>query len=139
MVYDELTKQFVPRYGYKGANQGIEDHAIVEVKAGQDPYADPWAAAKEEKKERIAKNESRRLRNIERTEVGKGRGKKGKITTYGETQRLLLSSWLDPESVPGIPIEIVAQDSKKMQGKRGKSGVRQALSLAQHSTASMGR
>lgn len=85
MVFDELTKQFVPRYGYKGANQGIEDHAIVEVRSGQDPYADPWAAAREEKKERIAKNESRRLRNIERSEVGKGRGKKGKITTYGST------------------------------------------------------
>jgi hypothetical protein len=83
MVFDELTKQFVPRYGYKGANQGIEDHAIVEVRAGQDPYADPWAAAREEKKERIAKNEHKRQRNIERNEVGKGRGKKGKIVAYG--------------------------------------------------------
>jgi hypothetical protein len=169
MVFDELTKQFVPRYGYKANNQGIADQAIVEIKPGQDPFADPWEAAKVEKKERIAKNETKRLRNIERAEVGKGRGKKNKLVTYGLSlppcpslslsvspslslslslslclSLLSLSVYLpclDPESVPGIPLEIVAEDSssKKLQGKRGKSGVRQALSLAQYSTASMGR
>jgi len=41
---------------------------------------------------------------------------------------------LDPTSVPGIPIEL-----NGAAGKRGKGGVRQALQLAQHSTASMGR
>lgn len=83
MVYDDLTKQFVPRYGYKGANHGIEEHAVVEVKPGQDPNVDPWSVAREEKKERIAKNEQRRLRNIERHEIGKGRGKKSKVQSYG--------------------------------------------------------
>jgi hypothetical protein len=151
MVFDELTKQFVPRYGYKANNQGIADHAIVEIKPGQDPFADPWEAAKVEKKERIAKNETKRLRNIERAEVGKGRGKKNKLVTYGLSPPLFLLLALtlslsppmlsDPASVPGIPLEIVAEDShsKKLQGKRGKTGVRQALSLAQYSTASMGR
>ncbi len=85
MVYDDIAKQFVPRYGYKGINQGIDDHVIVEVKKGEDPFADPWASAKVEKKERIAKNEQKRARNIERHEVGKGRGKKSaKSTTYSK-------------------------------------------------------
>lgn len=131
MVYDDIAKQFVPRYGYKGSNQGIDDHVIVEVKKGEDPFADPWASAKVEKKERIAKNEQKRARNIERHEVGKGRGKKGaKSTAY------------NPESIPGIPLEILADDqsaSSKLSGKRGRAGVRQALSLVQHSTASLGR
>lgn len=49
---------------------------------------------------------------------------------------------LDPASVPGIPLEIVADEQSKkssLKGKRGKAGLRQALSLTQYSTASMGR
>ena len=84
MIYDDTTKQFAPRYGYKGVNQGIEDQVIIEVKPGQDPNVDPWSKAKEEKKERINKNEIKRQRNIERNERGKGRGKKGKIESYGK-------------------------------------------------------
>lgn len=41
---------------------------------------------------------------------------------------------LDAEKTAGIPLDMV-----KKGGKRGKDGVRQALQLAQHSTASLGR
>lgn len=41
---------------------------------------------------------------------------------------------VDAEKTAGIPLDMV-----KKGGKRGKEGVRQALQLAQHSTASMGR
>jgi hypothetical protein len=41
---------------------------------------------------------------------------------------------VDPAKIPGIPVELSAKDSK-----RGKDGVRRALQLVQHSTASMGR
>lgn len=40
----------------------------------------------------------------------------------------------DVSSVPGIPLEIVKEKSK-----RGKEGLRKTLQLVQHSTASMGR
>lgn len=40
----------------------------------------------------------------------------------------------DAEKTAGIPIDVVQKGAK-----RGKEGVRQALQLAQHSTASMGR
>lgn len=66
MIFDEETQTYKPRFGYKGINQGIEDHAIVEVKPGQDPYADPWSVARQEKKERIHKNVKHQMRNIER-------------------------------------------------------------------------
>lgn len=128
MVFDEQEGIFKPRFGYKGANKGEEEHAIVEVKAGDDPYADPWEEARRRKKERVSKNEKQRIRNIERLEVGKGRGKKGK---KGE---VLSSSSFDPSEAAGIPLDMV-----KKNGKRGKEGVRQALQLAQHSTASLGR
>jgi hypothetical protein len=41
---------------------------------------------------------------------------------------------IDPKETPGIPLDI---DEKS--AKRGKVGVRRALQLVQHSTASMGR
>ena len=41
---------------------------------------------------------------------------------------------VDAKTTAGIPVDMV-----KKGGKRGKDGVRQALQLAQHSTASMGR
>ncbi|CAE7454954.1 rrbs-1 [Symbiodinium microadriaticum] len=131
MVFDEQTEEYKPRFGYKGINQGEEEHAIIEVGEGQDPYADPWAAARAGKKARVEKNEKHRERNAERLSVGKGRGKKGKhaAVTY------------DPSSVPGIPVNLESSTGSDPSSnrKRGKQGVRSALQLVQHSTASMGR
>jgi hypothetical protein len=47
----------------------------------------------------------------------------------------------DPASVPGIPLNIDAPSSTASDPgpKRGKQGIRNALNLVQHSTASMGR
>ena len=85
MVFDEQTEEYKPRFGYKGINQGEESHAIIEVGEGQDPYADPWAAARASKKARVEKNDKHRERNAERLAVGKGRGKKSKqLKAYGE-------------------------------------------------------
>ncbi len=63
MVHDEDTDEFRPRYGYKRAENGIEEMPIVEVKHGSDPYADPWAAARVDKKERVAKNATNQAKN----------------------------------------------------------------------------
>jgi hypothetical protein len=43
---------------------------------------------------------------------------------------------LDPASVPGIPLDM-GKNGKA--SKRGKNGLKSALQLVQHSTASMGR
>ena len=46
----------------------------------------------------------------------------------------------DPSSVPGIPVNLEGPSSdSSATRKRGKQGVRSALQLVQHSTASMGR
>ena len=142
MIYDEVTGEYKPRWGYKAINNGIEDHAIVEVKTGQDPFADPWAVEKNEKKERVQKNLKKQLKNTMR-------GSDGKIIkpTYGKKIILLwnpnsnyyITNYLyiltiDPVAVPGIPLNL-----NNNSLKRGKDGVRKALQLVQHSTASMGR
>jgi regulator of ribosome biosynthesis len=63
MVWDEDNQEFRPSFGYKRAKGGVEDLPIVEVKAGQDPYADPWAVARKEKKERVNKNLQNQVKN----------------------------------------------------------------------------
>jgi regulator of ribosome biosynthesis len=59
MVYDENNEEYRPRFGYKRANSGIDEIPIVEVKKGQDPFADPWAEAKNDKKNRGQEQELR--------------------------------------------------------------------------------
>jgi regulator of ribosome biosynthesis len=84
MVYDEVEQDFRPRYGYKGANSRIEEHAIVEVKAGQDPNEDPWALARDEKKRRVEKNKLQQVRNVDRAAGRPGKKSKNmKIDAYG--------------------------------------------------------
>jgi regulator of ribosome biosynthesis len=117
MVFDEDSGEYRPRFGYKRAKGGVEDLPIVEVKQGADHFADPWSDARADKKERVQKN----AKNQKRNQVFAQKSAKGK-------------KGYDPESVPGIPVEFSRSNSK-----RGKAGVRKALQLVQHSTASMGR
>jgi Ribosome biogenesis regulatory protein (RRS1) len=75
MIWDDDAKEFRPRYGYKRANSGVDELPIVEVKAGQDPYADPWATSREQKKARVNKNLKNQLKNQLRAMGGKSAGK----------------------------------------------------------------
>eukprot|EP00752_Nemacystus_decipiens_P018305 g16421.t1 len=115
MIWDDDLKEWRPRHGYKRANDGVLNHAIVEVKAGKDPMVDPWSEARAEKKGRVEKNLSNRAKNIERA----GGGAK-----------------------PGIPVDLIPGPKDGSGGapaKRGKANTKGALELVQQSTASMGK
>ena len=103
MVFDETTGAYAPRYGYQRVKKGIEDHAIVEVKPGTDPNADPWEAVKEEKKSKLKKNLKSQRQNINRALKAKGKGNSsaGIVTEY------------EPTKVPGIPIEMTSSSTGK--------------------------
>ena len=67
MIYDEVTQDYVPRWGYKSKKQ-IEDKAlaIIETKPGEDPYQDPFEKRALEKrllKERQKLNEMKNDQN----------------------------------------------------------------------------
>ena len=71
MVWCEVTKSWKPRWGYMSAKKladinknGESKDWVREVKDGDDMEVDPWTKEKREKKERIAKNEHARLKNI---------------------------------------------------------------------------
>ncbi|GFT19852.1 ribosome biogenesis regulatory protein homolog [Nephila pilipes] len=63
VVWDSTTKDWKPRFGYQSIKNKNADW-IKEIPDNGDQNIDYFAKAKEEKKERIAKNEYQRLRNI---------------------------------------------------------------------------
>ncbi|PKI85586.1 Rhodanese- sulfurtransferase [Malassezia vespertilionis] len=66
MIFDEESQKWVPRWGYKGANKTLDDQWLVEVPNTADDEFRPDKAAARELKERRAKNETQRQRNIAR-------------------------------------------------------------------------
>lgn len=66
-MYDEETGEWVPRWGYKGANKKDENQWLVELSnrpEGQDEELEnPRTALKKDRKARIKANEGRRVRN----------------------------------------------------------------------------
>ncbi|KAJ8318653.1 hypothetical protein KUTeg_003744 [Tegillarca granosa] len=71
MVWDEKNKEYRPRWGYKRANDETQEW-VLEVPDTADPMEDQFDKKRKEKKERVAKNELQRLRNIARSIPGVG-------------------------------------------------------------------
>lgn len=136
MVYDDEQEQFAPRYGYKRAKAGEEESYVMEVKKGQDPYADPWEAAREEKKKRIEKNKNARDKNLQRA------GRTEHVRNGKKERKAAALSGASVDSTPGIPIDMFKSSGSSVKTKtlqRGKEGLKNALQLAQYSTQSLGR
>ncbi|XP_030624896.1 ribosome biogenesis regulatory protein homolog [Chanos chanos] len=67
LVWDEVHKEWRRRWGYKRAKDGTKEW-LIEVPENADPNEDQFAKRNKEKKERVAKNEFNRLRNIARAQ-----------------------------------------------------------------------
>ncbi|CAG8525997.1 7898_t:CDS:2 [Ambispora leptoticha] len=65
LIYDEEKGEWVPRWGYKGANDDGANDWLIPVSNNDDPYEDLFAKRREAKKQRIEKNSSRHQRNLE--------------------------------------------------------------------------
>ncbi|CAB3397753.1 unnamed protein product [Caenorhabditis bovis] len=65
-VFDEATKEWKPTFGYRRANDDTKDILIEIPDNAEDPYKDYFAERKEKKKERVAKNEVQRMKNLAR-------------------------------------------------------------------------
>ncbi|XP_056378029.1 ribosome biogenesis regulatory protein homolog [Hyla sarda] len=70
LVWDEVHKEWRRRWGYKRAKDGTKDW-LIEVPTMADPNEDQFAKRMKAKKERVAKNELNRLRNLARAHKGK--------------------------------------------------------------------
>ncbi|KAH8866870.1 Ribosome biogenesis regulatory protein isoform 2 [Schistosoma japonicum] len=65
-VWDPVSESWKPRWG-KDRVDDVKDKWVLEVPDNADPYEDQFAKLSQAKKERRAKNELQRLRNIART------------------------------------------------------------------------
>jgi len=72
MLWDEEAKAWKPRYGYKRTKDDTNEWCL-EVPENSDPYEDQFEKRETAKKERVAKNELQRLRNIAKNQKG-GKG-----------------------------------------------------------------
>ncbi|XP_077126708.1 ribosome biogenesis regulatory protein homolog [Ranitomeya variabilis] len=70
LVWDEEHKEWRRRWGYQRAKDGTKDW-LIEVPGNADPNEDQFAKRMNAKKERVAKNELHRLRNLARAHKGK--------------------------------------------------------------------
>lgn len=64
MEFDEDTETFMPRFGFGSKANQKADISYIVYNDQEDPYVDKFAEIGEKKKERVAKNESQRLRNL---------------------------------------------------------------------------
>ncbi len=67
MVFDEEKQEYLPRFGYKRANDSSKSW-VIEHKEGQDADSkvDPFTRLEQEKKERVARNKQQQLHNLQR-------------------------------------------------------------------------
>lgn len=67
LTYDEARQEFLPRFGYRRANDDQRDW-LIEVPQSVDPMEDQFEKRREAKRARIAKNARNRERNLDRAE-----------------------------------------------------------------------
>ena len=75
MIYDEATGEWVPKWGYKGKNKAEENQWLVELddkkvpKKGRD-MDNPRALSRQERLDRIKKNERQMKKNLKSQTTG---------------------------------------------------------------------
>ncbi|RWS29529.1 ribosome biogenesis regulatory protein-like protein [Leptotrombidium deliense] len=89
LVWDEETQEWKPRYGYRSINSTKKDWLIEVPGNNTDPDVNMFEKKKEEKKERIAKNELKRLRNVARAQKLKVGGTDGVLPKLSDNKEEL--------------------------------------------------
>jgi len=67
LVWDDVVSKWVPQFGYKKAQAEADKNWMIPLKQNADPTEDPYEKLAEAKREKVAKNELQRLRNLART------------------------------------------------------------------------
>jgi len=83
LVWDDQVKEWLPKFGYKRAKAELQKNWMMEIKDNADPMEDPFEKEIEAKKERVAQNELKRLRNIARAQKVKVPGAQGVAPILG--------------------------------------------------------
>ena len=111
LVWDDVVQKWIPQFGYKKAQAEADKNWAIPVKHNHDPNEDPYEKLAEDKREKVAKNELQRLRNL-------ARAKNVKVPSVG-----------------------VAPNTKDTQAKSlsQSEDLKKAAEIAKSSTASLGK
>ena len=124
MEFDESTKEYRPRYGYGSANN--DEPWMIEYKDQDDAYVDKFEERSEAKKERVAKNDMQRLRNIadRRTIAERSTSFAGKKAVVGELREALGISKSSTASAGKFDAKLNHEPkSKRAKFKPGKARI----------------
>ncbi|XP_022089400.1 ribosome biogenesis regulatory protein homolog [Acanthaster planci] len=121
-VWDEEQQKWVPRWGYGSKNDDKKDW-VLEVPDNADPYEDQFAKRKKEKRERVAKNDYQRLRNIARAQKLKipGPGVKPKaLSNKAEVNLAIHAAKHSTASIGKFEQKLPKEPITKQMGKKRK-------------------
>lgn len=75
MIYDEEKGEWMPKWGYKGANKKLDDQWLVEVddkvKGTEDELVDPRTLNRAERKNLVKKNQRQQKKNMKNAQGSK--------------------------------------------------------------------
>ena len=124
-AFDDNTGEFKRRYGYDRVND-MNDVAIIEAKASDKLGEDPFTKHRKEKKERVRRQEERRLTNLKN--AAKEGGKRALPATISLARAL-----------PQTDDYLGANEGGTQRRKAGKKELLKGAIAASESTASMGK
>lgn len=108
MMWDDVVKDWIPRFGYKKAVAEQTKNWMMPYKGNAPDDEDPFDKAIESKRERVAKNELQRLRNV-------ARNKNVKIPKVGVTPMVEKQTGKNPND-----LKKAAELAKKSTASLGK-------------------
>ncbi|KCV69519.1 hypothetical protein H696_03940 [Fonticula alba] len=136
MVFDEAKEEYLPRFGYKRANDDTKDW-LIEVPKNADPYQDQFAAREAAKKERVSKNKKNQKRNQASAAITAQGAPVGIMPQAAGKATARVKGALSSTAKVAVDAQALAQARK--QRAQLKDRLRETLSTTQISTASMGR
>merc|ERR1719370_1596723 len=68
LVWDDVVQKWIPQFGYKKAQAEADKNWMIPVKGNAPDDEDPFEKLAESKREKVAKNELQRLRNLAKVE-----------------------------------------------------------------------
>jgi regulator of ribosome biosynthesis len=131
MVWDEDSKTWKPRWGYKAMTDTDEKNWIIEYKQKDDHTADMFEKRREDKKLRVLKNQKQQVNN-------KLRGPDGLVPQSADLLPAGAAATLTQGKLKRSEQEGNPKDTRA-KGGLGKKRTMEAIKQTQVSTASLGR
>ncbi|KAL4243876.1 Ribosome biogenesis regulatory protein [Abortiporus biennis] len=127
-VWDEEKQDWVDRWGWKGANKDKETQWLSEVPANADVDFDPRKAARDARKEKIAKNERQKLQNLAHAQKSSGStpsnpGLQAQASRKREIEKTLATTRTSTASL--------GKFDKKLEGEKKLKGVKRKFDPAE--------